>query len=80
MLRRSTTATVLGLSAILWTIGSANAAVYCAHYIGGPERVSPGSPRSQCDFATLKECRASVRERGGGTCYRQGHLARSLGR
>ena len=75
------TATAFGMFVLLGTIGSANAAVtYCAHYIGGPERVSPGAPRSQCDFATLKECRASVRERGGGTCYRQGHVARSLGR
>jgi len=65
---------------LLCTIGSANAVTYCAHYIGGPERVSPGAPRSQCDFATLQDCRASVRERGGGTCYRQGHVARSLGR
>jgi len=66
--------------AILCTVGSANAVTYCAHYIGGPERVAPGSPRSQCDFASLQDCRASVRERGGGTCYRQGHVARSLGR
>ena len=80
MLRPRTTAAILGMSAILCIIGSANAATYCAHYVGGPERVSPGSPRSECVFATLQDCRASVRERGGGTCYRQGHVARSIGR
>lgn len=65
---------------IVCTIGSANAVTYCAHYIGGPERLGAGTPRSQCEFATLKNCRASVRERGGGTCYRQGHVPRALGR
>jgi hypothetical protein len=73
-------ATVLGAGAILCIVSSANAATYCAHYIGGPERVAAGAPRSQCEFSTLKECRASVRERGGGTCYRKGHVPRSLGR
>ena len=75
-----TAATALGLSAVLGIIGSANATTYCAHYIGGPERVIAGAPRSECEFKTLHECRASVRERGGGTCYAQGHLPRSLGR
>lgn len=74
------TAVASGMFVILCTIGSANAVTYCAHYIGGPERVSPGAPRSVCEFASLADCRASVRERGGGTCYRQGHVARSLGR
>jgi hypothetical protein len=80
MLRLETAATVLGLCAFLCPIGSANAARYCAHYIGGPERVIPGSARSECEFETLKDCRASVRERGGGTCYREGHVPRSIGR
>ena len=75
-----TTAAASALFVILCTIGSAKAVTYCAHYVGGPERVSPGAPRSACDFATLQDCRASVRERGGGTCYRQGHVARSIGR
>jgi len=65
---------------VLCTIGSANAVTYCAHYVGGPERLPAEAARSQCNFATLQDCRASVRERGGGTCYRQGHVARSLGR
>ena len=74
------TAAASAMFVILCTMGSANAATYCAHFIGGPERVSPGAPRSECEFASLKDCRAKVRERGGGTCYRQGHVARSLGR
>jgi hypothetical protein len=80
MIRPTTIATVLGVGAMLCSFGSVNAATYCAHYIGGPERVLPGTPRSQCEFASLQECRASVRERGGGTCYKQGHVPRSLGR
>jgi hypothetical protein len=74
------TAVASGMFVILCTIGSANAVTYCAHYIGGPERLGATAPRSQCEFATLKDCRASVRERGGGTCYRHGHVARALGR
>jgi hypothetical protein len=65
MLRQITMASVLGV--ILFTIGSANAANYCAHYVGGHERVGSGA-RSQCHFASLSDCRASVRERGGGRC------------
>ena len=80
MIRPTLMAAILGVGATLCSFGSVNAATYCAHYIGGPERVAPGAPRSECKFATLKECRASVRERGGGTCYKQGHVARSMGR
>ncbi len=70
MLRLITAATVLGL--VLCTAGVANAAKYCAKYVGGQERVASGA-RSQCDFATLDECRASVRDRGGGKCYKMAH-------
>jgi hypothetical protein len=65
-----TMATVLGL--IFFSVGTANAATYCAKYVGGPERVGSGA-RSQCEFSTLAECRASVRDRGGGTCYKMAH-------
>jgi len=69
MFRPTTVAAVLGL--VLCTAGTADAAKYCAKYVGGPERVT--GPRSQCEFASLKECRASVRERGGGSCYKMAH-------
>jgi hypothetical protein len=71
---------VLAIGFILCNVGSANAKTYCAHYIGGPERIAPNAPRSQCVFATLVDCRASVRERGGGTCYAKGSQPRELGR
>ena len=71
MFRPITITTAVGI--IFCAMVSANAATYCAKYVGGPERVGSGD-RSQCDFATLKECRASVRARGGGTCYRKGNL------
>jgi len=73
MFRLTGLATALGMGLILCTMGAANSATYCAKYVGGQERVGSGA-RSQCDFATLKQCRTSVRERGGGTCYKKGQL------
>ena len=70
MFRPISVATVLGL--VLCTVGDANAAKYCAKYVGGQERVASGA-RSQCEFSTLDECRASVRDRGGGKCYKMAH-------
>ena len=58
MIRQITMAT--GLGVILCTMGAANAATYCAKYVGGHERVGSGA-RSQCEYSTLAECRASVR-------------------
>ena len=70
MFRWIAVSTVLSVSVIICTIGSSNAATYCAKYVGGPERIASGA-RSQCQFASLKECRASVRARGGGHCYKK---------
>lgn len=70
MFRPITIAAVLSL----WIVGPTNAATYCAKYVGGQERVGSGA-RSQCEFSTLRECRASVRERGGGKCYKMAHPA-----
>ncbi len=70
MFRPTTVATVL--SVFLCTMGAANAATYCAKYVGGQERVGSGA-RSQCEFSTLQECRESVRNRGGGKCYKMAH-------
>ena len=44
---------------------SANAAKYCAQLRGG---TAIGNP--DCSFSTLDACRARVRHRGGGHCYR----------
>jgi len=73
MFRWITVTTVLCVSAIIGTIGSGNAATYCAKYVGGPERIASGA-RIQCEFSTLKDCRASVRERGGGSCYKKAQM------
>jgi hypothetical protein len=73
MFRPITIAAVLGV--ILCTVGAANAATYCAKYIGGHERVHSGA-RSQCEFSTLSECRARSGvgaadiATGWGTCAR----------
>jgi hypothetical protein len=71
MFRSIIVAAAMGI--VLCAVVPANAATYCAKYVGGPERVDSGD-RSQCNFATLKECRASVRARGGGTCYNKTKL------
>jgi hypothetical protein len=80
MIISKTMVPVLAICVILSSVASANAKTYCAHYIGGSERIDPNAPRSQCVFATLADCRASVKERGGGTCYRKGSGPRELGR
>jgi|NGEPerStandDraft_6_1074524.scaffolds.fasta_scaffold276876_1 hypothetical protein len=70
MLRLTIIATVMGMGAFL---GSADAATYCAKYVGGPERLGSVA-HSHCGFSTLEECRSSVRARGGGKCYQKGPL------
>ena len=72
MFRPITIAAVLSLC----IVGPTNAATYCAKYVGGQERVGSGA-RSQCEFSTLQACRASVRERGGGRCYKMAHPTES---
>ena len=68
MLRPLVIGLVIGI-ATMATVADAQAAGYCARYVGGKERVSSGA-HSNCGFATLAACRASVRERGGGHCYK----------
>ena len=50
MFRAITVATVLFLGTLG---GAANAATYCAKYVGGPERIDSGA-QIQCDFAICK--------------------------
>jgi hypothetical protein len=40
-------APVLAFTFILCSVGSANAKTYCAHYIGGPERLAAYSRRGR---------------------------------
>lgn len=55
---------VLVVSTVLYSPGVANALAYCAQYrSAGVER--------DCGFSTLKECRASVKAKGGGHCYKK---------
>jgi hypothetical protein len=58
----------MALCIILGGVGSADAATYCASFVGGHEKAGA---RSQCKFATLDACRAHVRHRGGGHCYKR---------
>jgi hypothetical protein len=45
--------------------GPASAAKYCAQLRG-----STANGHADCSFSTLDACRARVRHRGGGHCYR----------
>jgi hypothetical protein len=68
MSRTLIVATILCIAAAS-TVTSADAAIYCARFVGGTERMTSGV-HAHCDFASLDACRAAVRERGGGHCYR----------
>ena len=50
---------------VLYPRGSANAATYCAQLRG-----ATAAGHADCSFSTLDKCRARVRHRGGGHCYR----------
>ena len=50
---------------VLYPQGPANAAKFCAQLRG---TTAAGHP--DCAFSTLDACRARVRARGGGHCYR----------
>jgi len=56
---------LLSMGFVLYPQGSANAAKYCAQLRGA---TAEGHP--DCSFSTLDKCRARVRHRGGGHCYR----------
>jgi len=59
---------LLSMVFVLYPQGSANAATYCAQLRGA---TAAGHP--DCSFSTLDKCRARVRHRGGGHCYRAHH-------
>lgn len=69
MFRAITIATAM--SVMLCGIGSADAAKYCASYVGGPGKAVS---RSQCKFASLAACRDSVKSKGGGRCYKKAQM------
>ena len=69
MFRTITVAAALGL--FLCGASAADAAKYCASYVGGPEMKGA---RSQCKFSSLTACRDSIRNRGGGHCYKMARL------
>jgi hypothetical protein len=56
---------ILSMGFVLYPGDSANAAKYCAELRGA---TASGAP--DCSFATMDACRARVRHRGGGHCYR----------
>ena len=56
---------LLSMVFVLYPAGSANAANFCAQLRGAKAEGHP-----DCSFSTLDKCRARVRHRGGGHCYR----------
>jgi len=60
-------ATMMLLSAgfVFYPQDSANAAKFCAQLRGATAKGHP-----DCSFSTLEACRARVRHRGGGHCYK----------
>jgi hypothetical protein len=69
MFRAKVIAAALGL--VFCGASAAEAAKYCAAFVGGPEMKSA---RSQCKFSSLTACRESIRNRGGGHCYKSARL------
>jgi hypothetical protein len=56
---------VLSMGFLLDAQAPANAAKFCAQLRGS---TATGHP--DCSFSTLEACRARVRHRGGGHCYK----------
>jgi len=56
---------ILSTGFVLYPRDSANAAKFCMQLRGS---TAAGEP--DCSFSTLDACRARVRHRGGGHCYK----------
>jgi hypothetical protein len=59
---------LLSLGFVLYPQDSASAAKFCAQLRGATVAGQP-----DCSFSTLAACRARVRHRGGGHCYKMIH-------
>jgi hypothetical protein len=59
---------LLSLGFVLFPQDSADAAKFCMQLRGA---TAAGEP--DCSFSTLEACRARVRHRGGGHCYKLTH-------
>jgi len=64
---------VIGVGASFAASEANAASAYCARFVGGAERATSGA-HAHCDYATLDACRAAVRARGGGHCYKAGTM------
>jgi hypothetical protein len=55
----------LSMGVVLYPQGTANAAdTYCAKAVGA-------NAAPDCSFSNIKDCRASLKAKGGGRCYKQ---------
>jgi hypothetical protein len=59
---------LLSMGFVCWPQESSDAAKFCAQLRGA---TAVGQP--DCSFSTLDSCRARVRHRGGGHCYKLTH-------
>jgi hypothetical protein len=64
-IRLIATMVFLSMGFVLYPQGSANAAdTYCAKAVGA-------NAAPDCSFSNIKDCRASLKAKGGGRCYKQ---------
>jgi len=59
---------LLSIGSVFYPQDSADAAKFCAQLRGSTVGGQP-----DCSFSTMDACRARVRHRGGGHCYRLTH-------
>lgn len=59
---------LLSMGFVLFPQDSADAAKFCAQLRG-----AKASGQPDCSFSTLEACRARVKHRGGGHCYKLTH-------
>ena len=59
---------LLSLGFVFFPQNPANAAKFCMQ-----QRGSTAAGQPDCSFSTLEACRARVRHRGGGHCYKLTH-------
>ena len=59
---------MLSIGFVLYPQDSAHAAKFCAQLRG-----ATAAGRPDCSFSTLEACRARVRHRGGGHCFKMTH-------
>ena len=64
---------LLSMGFVLCSQDPASAAKFCAQLRGATGGSEGVAGRPDCSFSTLEACRARVKHRGGGHCYKLTH-------